>query len=124
MKSRKAEIQNRNLCGQCLGINTRGILCADPKTRNAGTVAGWDTISLCALLNLEKVLTENRNLISLSPILVMERSQLLEVLHKALVSLGVLGKMTSGCKQPVLYSQKATILCQFSLYKSTSGLCK
>ncbi len=88
--------------GNATEVNTRKILCADPKKRNAGTVAGWDTISLCALLNLEKVLTENKNLKSLSPILVMERSQLLEAQYKAQDSLGVLGKRTSGCKLPGL----------------------
>ncbi len=37
-------------------VNTRGILCGGPKARNAGTVAGWDTISLCALPNSVNVL--------------------------------------------------------------------
>ncbi len=54
------------------------ILSADPKKGNAGTVAGWDTLSLCALPNLAKVLTEDRNPKSLSPIPMMESSQLLE----------------------------------------------
>ncbi len=66
--------------GNASEVSTRIILRAKPKERNAGTVASWDTISLCALPNSE-VLTENRNLKSLSPILVMERSQLLVVQH-------------------------------------------
>ncbi len=35
-------------------------MCADPRTRNAGTVAGLDTISLCALQNSAKVLNREQ----------------------------------------------------------------
>ncbi len=86
--------------GNVSEVNTRIILYADSRKRNAGAVASWDTISLCALPNSAKVLSENINLKRLSPILVLERSQLLEAQYKVQVSLDVPGKRTSGCKLP------------------------